>query len=318
MMMSVAALAQGNPYPSDAAVSDQKAGSILIYNYYTSTATPAANNTRINITNTNPSSAAFVHLFFVAAACDVADSFICLTANQTATFLTSDIDPATTGYIVAVAVDGDGCKRNFNYLIGDEYVKFTSGNFSHAANLGAEAIAAINFNQQSDEWGNPKPLCTDFTTTLSFNGTEYDALPRVLAVDSIPSRGDGNDTIVVVNSIRGNLATGVSGVGTVFGLLYDDAESVFSFATSVGCQKAIALTNTGLRTTPRIETVIPAGRTGWMKLFSQDDRAILGAELNANPNTNSASGAFAGGHNLHKLTLTTAGSLTMPVFPPSC
>jgi hypothetical protein len=29
-------------------------------------------------------------------------------------------------------------------------------------------------------------------------------------------------------------------------------------------------------------------------------------------------GAFSQGHNLHKLTLTTAASVTILVFPPSC
>src|SRR5215471_16008067 len=62
-------------------------------------------------------------------------------SNQKASFTTSDADPGTRGYIVAVAVDGlTGCPANFNFLIGDEYVKYASG---HAANLGAEAIAAI-------------------------------------------------------------------------------------------------------------------------------------------------------------------------------
>ena len=100
VLMSAAALAAdpGLTYPPTAEVSDQKAGSVLIYNYYTSGATGGnAQNTRINMTNTSTSSAAFVHLFFVADTCLVADSYICLTANQTASFLASDIDP---GYLV--------------------------------------------------------------------------------------------------------------------------------------------------------------------------------------------------------------------------
>jgi len=41
-----------------------------------------------------------VHLFFVdGATCSIADSLVCLTPNQTASFLASDIDPGTTGYI---------------------------------------------------------------------------------------------------------------------------------------------------------------------------------------------------------------------------
>jgi hypothetical protein len=59
---------------------------------------------------------------------------ICLTANQTTTFLASEQDPGTTGYHLAIAVDGvNGCPINFNFLIGDEYIKLESGHF---ANLG--------------------------------------------------------------------------------------------------------------------------------------------------------------------------------------
>ncbi|MDX2029641.1 MAG: hypothetical protein SF339_03160, partial [Blastocatellia bacterium] len=71
------------------------------------------------------------------------------------------------------------------------------------------------------------------------------------------------------------------------------------------------------RTTPRFETVIPAGRTGWAKIWGGDGVGILGSIINANPNAAASAGAFNSGRNLHKLTLTTASYL-IPVFPPSC
>jgi len=44
----------------------------------------------------------------------------------------------------------------------------------------------------------------------------------------------------------------------------------------------------------------------------------FGAAINFNPNAETSAGAFSQGHNLHKLRLTTAASVTIPVFPPSC
>jgi hypothetical protein len=314
VLMSAAALAAdpGLRYPEAAEVSDQKAGSVLFYNFYTSGATSGnAQNTRVNITNTSTTSSANVHLFFVADSCQVADSYICLTPNQTASFLASDIDPGVSGYIVAVASDRNGCPISFNFLIGDEYIKTTTG---HAANLGAEAFSAL--------FADVLPDCDANSTTavLTFDGgtTGYNRVPRVLAASSIPSRADGNDTLLVINRVGGNLATGAATLSTLFGLLYDDAESVFSFSVSGGCQLRSSLSNTFPRTTPRFESVIPAGRTGWLKIGSQSDIGILGAMINANANAGAQAGAFNGGHNLHKLTLSAAASYTIPVFPPSC
>src|SRR6185436_13679900 len=118
----------GLAYPASSMISDQKAGSVLIYIIYTSSSDPIRQNTRLSLTNTDPARPIAVHLFFVdGSTCSVADANICLTANQTSSFLASDLDPGTTGYIVAVAVDANGCPTNFNFLIGDEYVKFASG-----------------------------------------------------------------------------------------------------------------------------------------------------------------------------------------------
>ncbi len=303
----------GLVYPPTSEVSDQKQGSVLIYNVYTSGATSGnTQNTRINITNTSTSSSAAVHLFFVSDGCSIADSFICLTQTQTATFLASDVDPGVSGYIVAVATDANGCPVAFNFLIGDEYVKFTSG---HSANLGAEAFAALYFGTS------PGCDANSTTATVDFNGVVgvgYNRAPRVLADDMVPSRADGNDTLVIINRIGGNLAIGASTLSTLFGLFYDDSENVLSFSITGSCQFRNSLSNTTPRLTPRFETFIPAGRTGWFKVYSQSDIGILGAAINLNANAGTAAGAFSGGHNLHKLTLTPSATYTIPVFPPNC
>ena len=287
----------------------QRAGSVLIYNVYTSSTDPTRENTRFNLTNTNPTRSISVHLFFVdGASCSIADNYICLTANQTASFLASDLDPGATGYLVAVATDALGCPINFNYLIGDEYVKFSSG---HAANLAAQSVSAI---------AGGLPLCDANSTvaTLAFDGVSYSVVPRVLALDNVGSRADGNDTMLILNRIGGNLGTGASTLGTLFGLLYDDAESGLSFSVTGTCQLRNSLSNNFPRTAPRFENFIPAGRSGWLKVFSQTDIGISGAAINFNPNALTSAGAFNQGHNLHVLTTTNTANYTIPVFPPSC
>ena len=305
----------GLVYPIDSPVSDQKAGSLLFYNFYTSGAASGnAQNTQFSITNTSTSSAAFVHLFFVAEGCNVADAFVCLTARQTASFLASDLDPGVSGYMVAIANDGvNGCPFSFNFLIGSAFVKLASG---HHCRLNAEAFSAL--------YNGVLPGCDANSTTaaIAFNGAlgGYNQAPRVLALDNIQPRAEGNDTLLIINRVGGNLAIGASTLGTLFGQLFDDAETGFSFSVTGSCQLRSSLSNAFPRTTPRFEDVIPAGRSGWLLIssFSPTDIGILGAAINFNPNAGAAANAFSGGDNLHKLTLSATNTYIVPVFPPSC
>jgi hypothetical protein len=311
LLLSTAAFAAdpGAPFPATSEASDQKAGSLLFYNVYTSSATNSnTTNTKVNITNSDDSRPAFVHLFFVdGSTCTVADSYICLTANQTASFLASDVDPGISGYIVAVATDFNGLPTVHNRLIGDEYVKFATG---HSANLGAIAFAKISQEVLTNEEGT--------LAVLALNGVVYNRAARVLALDSIASRADGNDTLLILNRVGGNLATSAATLGPLFGILYDDAETAYSFTFSGGCQFRGSITNTFPRTAPRVDSILTAGRTGWIKIYSQNPIGILGAAINLNTNAGSKDSAFNGGHNLHHLTLNAAEQLLIPVFPPSC
>ncbi|HQR31801.1 MAG TPA: DUF11 domain-containing protein [Blastocatellia bacterium] len=319
-------LGPGQCHPPGSQISDDKPGSILFYGLYTSAATSndPQNNSRVSLTNTNSQLGVAVHLFFVdGASCSVADAFLCLTPNQTATFLMSDVDPGITGYIVAIAVDGPagtadgnntGCPVSFNYLIGSVFVKMTMSP-RREAELAAESCAS--------EFGSPVPGCNPNSSTAAINfngipGQGYNRLPRVLASSSIPARADGNSTLLVINRIGGNLGTGAAALGTLFGILYDDAENSASFSLSGSCQIRGELTNNFPRTTPRFENFIPAGRTGWLKVWGENDIGLIGATINQNRNANAVANAFDGGHNMHKLTLAGSVTLTVPIFPPSC
>lgn len=309
----------GAPVSPNSPISDQKAGSVLFYNLYSSNATnPAAENTRINITNTSATSSVSVHLFFIdGLSCAPADMAICLTPNQTASFVTADVDPGTMGYLVAVAVDGNtGCPVSFNFLIGDEYVKLATG---HAANLGAEAVAAMFEGIiQCDQSGATADLIFDG----NFNGLcSYNALPRVLAVDNIPSPADGNSILLVINNPSGDFTTSGSSVGAVFGILYDDAETPLSFTFSSGlCQVKQVLSNSFPRVAFRLSSVIPSGRSGWIKFWSATGRPLLGAAINFNSMASTLPQVFNQGHNLHKLTLQAdpAAVIRIPLFPSGC
>src|SRR4030095_8787 len=82
ILFSSLALAQ--TYPVGAShLSDMKPGSVLFFNKYSSNpGNPDQGDTQINITNTNQTDDAAVHLFLVnGSSCSVADSFIFLTAN---------------------------------------------------------------------------------------------------------------------------------------------------------------------------------------------------------------------------------------------
>jgi hypothetical protein len=318
VVLSASALAAdpGIVAPAASSVSDQKAGSVLFYVAYASNATaPATENTRLNITNTSQTSAAFIHLYFVdGSTCSVADSFICLTVNQTASVLTSDIDPGVRGYIIAIAVDGVlGAPTQHNFLIGDAYIKYATG---HTANLAAEAFAKITAG----------PAVADpaaGAVTLLFNDVEYNSAPFVLASSSIPSRTDGNDTLLIIDRFGGDLLSTANFIGNIFGILYDDAENAFSYTfVSTACQFRSSFSNSFPRSVPRFEVAVPAGRTGWTKFWSTNGFALLGAQINFNPNASANNplhpGDFSGGRNLHKLTFTTTATYRVPIFAPSC
>lgn len=323
----------GTVIPDTSEISDQKAGSVLVYNFYSSSAVaPNLENTRINITNIHPTSSVAVHLFFIdGTTCSPADAFVCLTPNGTATFVTSDIDPGIRGYVIAVASDkASGCPIYFNYLVGDEYVKLASG---HQANLGAEAISAL-FG--GGVVGATLPGCSaaSVTAVLVFDGAPntdgYNKLPRTLVLDHFQSQADGNDTCVVLNRIGGpnpagtgpfsDLTTSALPIGPLFAIVYDDAEQPFSVSFSAStCQLKLALSS--LRTLGGgLNAVVPSGRSGWMSIRPMTtDLGLLGAVLNFNASAAQSVSAYNGGHNLHKVTLTTGPQyLIIPIFPPFC
>src|SRR6185436_6690296 len=140
------------------------------------------------------------------------------------------------GYIIAVAsglgganaLAAPGCPINFNFLIGDEYIKIAAnGGLGHQANLGAEAFSALNGVTGSATSGCD---AASNMAVLSFDGTSgYNRLPRTLALDHFQNQSDeNNNTLLIVNRIGGNMALSGLTIGPLFALFYDDAEQPFS------------------------------------------------------------------------------------------
>lgn len=289
----------GAPFPAGAGPNDVRPGSVLVYNYYTSSAMdPTATDTRISITNTSATTPAFVHLFFVdGTTCSVADVTLCLTENQTSTFLASDIDPGTTGYLIAVGFGPSNATVNCpsSRLIGSARLRQGAG----LAVINALAVDGADTGACAFATG------SDFLLNIPVR------VPRTLAVDNVTSLADAR-TFIVINRIGGSLALGPGAIGPIFGLFFDDAENGFSFTFNAGgCQLRSFLSATFPRTVPPITRLAPTTRSGWMKFFAANDRGIAGVVIEF------AADGSIGGRNMHALTLTN-DTITIPVFGNNC
>jgi hypothetical protein len=302
-----AAEGQGAAYPATAEVSDQKAGSVLLYPYYTSVDGSTAQNTRINITQTADIPIA-TRIYLIRSNGTVRARHICLQAKQTESFLMGSLDAGQTGYILIVAVDGNGCPIGANTLIGDAMVKRSSG---HSANLAAYAYAAL-FSGTISGCG---PIST--MAKVNLDGIAYNRSPRTVAIDKVRSRADGNDTLLILNRVGGNLVTASPGIiGPVSGTLFDQSGMAYPFSFDAGQPQVVQTIGVSFpSTSPPFATAVPPGTVGWMKLAGDADIGLLGAVINFNANAAAQPTAFNGGHGLRALTVTPAASFVVPVEP---
>lgn len=293
-LLSTAAFAQGYPI-GNSHVSDMKPGSVLFFNRYSSNPSNAQQgDTQINITNVSQSVSASVHLFLVdGSTCSIADSFIGLTPNQTASFLVSDFDPGIQGYLVAVAVDGGG-PTQFNSLIGTEFIRETDGRTGF--------LQAISIAKRST--GSVEPEAATGLTKLNFNGTEYEQLPTSLGLSTFNSQTT-DSTNLVIYSPSSDLTIGAVTSTPVFSLLYNDAEIALSSSFTINCYRYESLTSLFNRG-GGINRHVPSGRTGWIRMTASG-RPILGSIISKGP-------IFTGAHNLHALSLLSSYSITVPSF----
>ena len=311
--------------PVNPAISDQKAGSFLVFPYYNS---KAGADTRMTISNTGDRTVT-MHMFFLDSSCSQADQFVCLTPNASQTFLASEYDPENTGYLLAVAVSDSlaswdvepGCPVPYNGLIGNAFVR--EGNYNDT--YGAEAFWAH---------GSARDIArcdtTNWIATLNFNGScndggyDYQPIQHVAEIQS-PNDSVGQRIIVVglrgtVGAIGGGVVEGAAQQG--IGVAYNDGEKAASYSSPFGsgCQRSFTITPS----TPRVPgglgsligvnnpALIPSGRSGTLKW---NTTGSVGLILTPSQGTNKWSGI----RTLHKTMVSKTNTLMIPILPtPGC
>ena len=295
----------GTPLPIFSPIGAQRSGSLLVFNLYTSSSLRRGIDSRISLTNSHPTRFVSLRLFLIDGATGLSTALqTALTANQTTNFLASDLDPDVTGYLLVVATDAEGRPVSFNHLIGHAFVRTESG---HLAGLAAMAVPALLPE------ANLTAVVSQGVATLSFDGKSYGSLPRTLAISSLGSPEEGNQSLLVLNRLGGDLTRPLAALGQVGGWLYDNVETPwrFSFPHST-CQFLQLLGGNGVpRLSPPYDRILGRGRSGWMRLFLEEPGgALTGALLQRNP----LPAGMTQGRNLHHLTTTPEAQLRLPLL----
>ena len=296
------------------AVSDQKAGSVLVFPYYNSSPTGTTADTLIQISNVcNGTSVSggvpnysYLHLFFMKG-CSPADTYACLTPNGSLNILASVYDPGVEGYLIAVAVDANGVPVQNNCFIGSAYVR--DDNTGFADSYGAESF-----------WKNTpgSVAVTSGYAAINLNGTDYDAAPTQFSVQvQDPAIAD---EYVVLASVSGNLGSSLASVSqSGFGIVYRADETPASFQPQLnsGCL-SITLIDAG--------KIRVATQNGGYNNFLKDSYGYLkfnvtspavGLLISKQGAAGQPINRFSGIRTLHKTQVGSA-TLSLPVFPPFC
>lgn len=288
-------------------IGDQKPGSVLFFNRYTSSASnPTRDNSTLNITNTSPTTSAFVRLFLVSGTtCQPTEIQLCLAAQETVSLLMSDLDPGVRGYAMAVATNSQGQPIQFNWLTGNVVVRQTASNVSGAYSslLGAVALA----KRKDGTIANVNGLAE-----MIFDDVNYDRLPGQVAFDSVPSQvGASNLTLISLYRPLTDFTSIPSAAVQITGWSKNNSGVV---ATSAGnltstCYSDVLMSTFRLQPTV-INQFIPSGATGWFAASSVDLLPLMGSQFNT--------GEFNGGNNARPLAFSAEYKIRIPVAVVTC
>ncbi|HYE73596.1 MAG TPA: choice-of-anchor Q domain-containing protein, partial [Blastocatellia bacterium] len=295
-------------------VSDQKAGSVLVFPYYTSDLSGNffQSDTLITITNVANGESRidgipnyqYLHLFFMKD-CSPADTFACLTPNGSLQILASTYDPGTTGYLIAIAVDVDGIPIQNNSFIGSAFVRDQANGIIDS--YGAEAFASLNSAPVPQSGGN---------AIIALDDVNYEAPPQEFSVQlQDPALADQT---IVLASVGGDLGAKMNSISQAsVGLLYRADETPASFQPSLGsgCFITRSITNQSIRIVPGSLSSFLKDSYGYIK-FNVSGPAV-GLLFSRQGASGQPQNRFAGIRTLHK-TNTGYTALFVPVFPPFC
>lgn len=280
--------------PAQNANNDMQPGSVLFFNRYTSDPNnPQLSDTQISITNTDPFEKASVHLFFIDGTTGSnADYGISLQPNQTLSFLTSDIDPSVTGYVMAVATDGS-VPIQHNSLIGTALIRESDG---RQVVLPAFPVPKLSPGRVAREDGD--------SAILRFNGVEYGQLPGTVAVTNINSE-TADASSLIVYSPAADLVSGSLETVNIYSLFFDDAQRSIPSNFSVRGYKvdplSVFFNRQGI-----ILRQSPLPKRGWIRL-SAGSRPILGSFINK-------ATALTSSYNLPSLTSLPSYEIRVPAY----
>ena len=282
---------------------DNRPGSVLAFPYYTSNADASADTL---ITIANPSNIQVeVHLYFIERGfCQQGDIPFSLTPNATITMKMSEMDPMSSGYLIAVAQDLNGNVTPAACISGNAFIKAPAGYlFSGAGEIRGD-YGATGFKALSSF----SPV--DGILELNFDGIKLEKLPRMFAAElQNPTVAPGQT--IVIGGLVGDVSTGAisgaaaNGVGQLFNA-NEDARSFSAFIRGT-CHSISVFTATAPRVTVvgGINNFIIAGTVGIMKFPTAGGAGIL-----ITPRNN------AGWSGIRTLTYvsTTNGKLLVPAF----
>lgn len=311
--------AAAQPADSIIQVSDQKAGSFIVFPFYGSDGS-SANDTRLTLTNVGPAGLPTgvgapglgtatevlnnlnVHLFWIDATCSVADGFVSFTKFQSWTFKASEWDPVTkTGYMIAVAVDPAGYPISYNGLIGSGFVNCNVtqsgiterwiGSYGAAAfaSLGLSILAVPNaqtvyFYTTARTPNSPGTSAQlQFTDAPRFADQGYDAVPNAFAAEFQSTNDAVGQTILTValQGLPGSSLGGTAVENNKIGVIYRDDEKIFSW-TGPGdtCLQLMRLTDNFPRISGKLGNQIRSGRSGTMIWTVESTNAALIVQRN--------------------------------------